>query len=130
MDIVDIKSCESRTTLSFAVHSRHEDEIRFFAKISGAPFTGEVLASTYHNGPPTSLFYDMAACWTGWRGEKSWEAIDGELSLTATTTSLGNVTLLVKMNADSGDYTATAVLKLEAGSLDRIADDVRSLFSS
>jgi Family of unknown function (DUF6228) len=130
MDIVDIKSCESRVTLSFAVHSRHKDEIRFVAKISGAPFTGEVLASTYFKGPPTSLFDDMAACWTGWSGQKSWEAIDGELSLTATTTSLGKVTLLVRMNADSGDYTATAVLKLEAGSLDRIAGDVRSLFSA
>lgn len=128
MDIIDIKSCDSRTTLSFAVHSRNADEIRFFARISDAPFTGEVLASTYHNGPPTEFFDDMAKNWTGWEGQKGWEAIDGELSLTATTTSLGNVTLVVRMSADSGDYTASAILKFEAGSLDCIADDVRDLF--
>lgn len=128
MDIVDIKSCDSRTTLSFSVHSRNADEIRFFARISGAPFTGEVLASTYHNGPPTAFFDDMARNWTGWGGKKGWEAIDDELSLTATTTSLGNVTLVIKMSANAGDYTASAAIKLEAGRLDCIAEDVRSLF--
>lgn len=70
MDILDIKSCDSRTTLSFAVHSRNADEIRFFARISDAPFTGEVLASTYHNGPPTEFFDDLAKNWTGWEGQK------------------------------------------------------------
>lgn len=128
MNVVTIKSCESRTKLSFAVHSRHQDEIRFWATISGAPFTGEVLASTYHVGSPTGLFDDMAACWVGWGGQKCWQAIDGELCLTATATSLGKVTLVAEMMAESGSYTAAATLKLEAGSLDRIADEVRSLF--
>jgi hypothetical protein len=128
MTIVTVKSCESRTTLSFAVHSRHRDEIRFWATISGAPFTGEVLASTYHVGSPTALFDDMAACWVGWSGKKCWQAIDGELCLTATSTSLGNVTLIVEMMAESGGYTAAATLKLEAGNLGRVADEVRSLF--
>lgn len=113
MNVVEIKSCESQTTLSFSLYSRHEYENCFLAKISGAPFTGEVLAS-----------------WTGWSGTKSWHAIDGELSLTATTTSLGKVTLVVEMSAGSGDYTLTATVKLEAGSLDRVADDVRSVFRS
>lgn len=112
------------------MHNRSADEIRFRAKISGAPFTGEVLASTYFCGPPTTLFDDMAASWTGWSGQKSWQAIDGDLSLTATTTSLGNVTLVVEMSTHSGDYTAKAVLKLEAVSLDRVAAEVRSLFFS
>jgi hypothetical protein len=100
------------------------------AKISGTPFTGEVLASTYHNGPPTALFDDMAACCTGWQGQKIWEAIDDELSLKATTTSLGSVTLAVKMSVDHGDCTVTALLKLEAGSLERIADNIRALFAT
>lgn len=129
-DMVEIKSCETCATLAFTVQSRDQDEIRFLARIAGTPFIGEVVASTYHNGPPTTLFDDMARCWTGWHGQKSWEAIDGELSLIATMTSLGKVTLVVKMSVDDGDYTATAVLNLEAGSLDRIADDVRSLFSA
>lgn len=128
--MVEIKSCETRATLSFTVQNRDQNEIRFLARTAGTPFTGEVLASTYHNGPPTALFDDIAACWTGWQGQKSWEAIDGELSLTATTTSSGKVTLVVKMSADDGDCSTAAVLKLEAGSLDRIADDIRSLFST
>ncbi len=48
MDIIDIKSCDSRTTLSFAVHSRNADDNPFFGENFDAPFTGEVLA------PPTS----------------------------------------------------------------------------
>lgn len=128
--MVEIKYCESRATLSFVALSRHADEIRFVARISGAPFNGEVIASTYFNGPPTALFDDMAACWTGWNGQKSWNAIDGELSLAATTSSLGNVTLVVKMYANSGETSLTAVIRLEAGNLDRIAADVRSLFTA
>ena len=129
MNVVEIKSCESRTILSLSLHSRREDEVRFLAKSSGAPFNGEVLVSTYFSGPPTRLFDAMATSSTGWSGSISWQAIDGELSLTATSTSLGKVTMLVEMSTDSGSYTATATLKLDAGALDRIADDVRSLFS-
>jgi hypothetical protein len=71
----------------------------------------------------------MADFWTGWTGEKSREAIGGELSLVVTTTSPGNVTLRVRISIHSGDYTTTALLKLEGGNLARTAAEVRSLFS-
>jgi len=116
--------------LTLSRHSRNTDEVLFLATISAAPFSGEVLASTYVSGPPTSLFDDMATSWTGWSGSKDWHAVDGDLSLTATSTSLGKVTLVVEMSANSGDDTLKATLKLEAGGLDRIAHDVRSIFRS
>ena len=130
MNVIETKSCDSQTVLTLSPHSRNPDEVLFLAKISAAPFSGEVLASTYVNGPPTTLFDDMATSWTGWSGSKDWHAIDGDLSFGATITSLGNVTLVVEMSANSGDDTLKATLKLEAGSLDRIAHDVRSIFRS
>ncbi|WP_418017024.1 DUF6228 family protein [Paraburkholderia caribensis] len=87
-------------------------------------------ASTYISGPPTTLFDDMATSWTGWSGSKDWHAIDGHLSFTATITSLRKVTLVVETSANSGDDTLKATLKLDAGGLDRIAHDVRSIFRS
>ncbi|MGA4005806.1 DUF6228 family protein [Ralstonia nicotianae] len=127
--MADIKCSETAATLSLTLLGRGQHEIQFLARLRGAPFIGEVVASTYFNGPPSALFDDMAEYWTGWQGEKSWDEIDGALSLAATATSLGHVTLFVRMSANDGDYTATAVLRLEAGSLERIAEDVRAVFS-
>jgi len=126
--MADIKSCETGATLSLTLESRDDYETQFLARLTGTPFVGEVVASTYHNGPPSALFDQMAECWSGWQGQKSWEAIDGNLSLAATTTPLGKVTLVVKMSVNDGNFTATALLKLEAGSLQRIAEDVRAVF--
>ncbi|WP_416347940.1 DUF6228 family protein [Caballeronia mineralivorans] len=114
---------------SFVAQGRDEHETRFLARLTGAPSVGEVGASTYVSGPLTTLFDEMADCWTGWTGEKSREAIGGELSLVVTTTSPGNVTLRVRISIHSGDYTTTALLKLEGGNLARTAAEVRSLFS-
>ncbi|SEA67322.1 hypothetical protein SAMN05192564_102649 [Paraburkholderia sartisoli] len=54
--------------------------------------------------------------WTRLDGQKSWEGIDEELSLTATITSLGKVTLVVRTGADDGDYTAGSGAKTRSGS--------------
>lgn len=128
-NMADIKCSETAARFSLTLLGRGQDEVRFLARLTGAPFIGEVVASTYFSGPPSALFDDMAQCWTGWQGEKRWEEIDGVLSLAATATSVGHVTLLVRMSTNGGDYTATAVLRLEAGSLERIAEDVRTVFS-
>jgi hypothetical protein len=89
MDAIEIKSCDGSTTLILRVIGRSTDQIDFVAAIKGAPFVGKVRSSTYFSGPPSLLFRDMAESWKGWNGEKVWAALDGELRITATSSSLG-----------------------------------------
>jgi hypothetical protein len=128
METVSIKSCDDATTLSFRLLGRTSDSIDFVASVTGAPFVGEVQTSTYFSGPPSLLFRDMAESWKGWKEEKVWSALDGELSLSATTTSLGHVTLKIEMVGRSGDFRLYAVLGLEAGQLEEIYKNVSSVF--
>ncbi|OAI16682.1 hypothetical protein A1355_09200 [Methylomonas koyamae] len=70
----------------------------------------------------------MAESWKGWEGEKVWSALDGELSLSATTTSLGHVTLRIEMVDPSGNFRLYAILGLEAGQLEKIFKNVSHVF--
>lgn len=128
MDTVSIKSCDDSTTLSFWLLGRTNDAIDFVASVTGAPFVGEVQSSTYFSGPPSLLFREMAESWKGWKGEKVWSALDGELSLLATTTSLGHVTLKIEMVDPSGNFRLFAILGLEAGQLEEIYKNVSAVF--
>ncbi|WKJ91612.1 DUF6228 family protein [Methylomonas montana] len=128
MDTVSIKSCDDSTTLSFRLSRRTSDAIEFVASLTGAPFVGEVQSTTYFSGPPTILFREMAESWKGWKGEKVWSALDGELSLSATSTSLGHISLKIEMVGQSGDFRLYAILGLEAGQLEEIYKNVSVVF--
>ena len=126
MDRVEVKSCHGRASLSMRVTSRASDETLFIATISDPPFHGEVGASTYVTGPVSAFFREMAEAWTGWDGVKRWAALDGELSLSATTSRLGQVALRIELATLTS--TISTNLALEAGSLERIARDVSQIF--
>src|SRR5215210_9208315 len=51
---------------------------------------------------PDALFSEMAQSWRGWSGEKTWHALEGELTLTATMDSLGHVTIRVQLQPTAG----------------------------
>lgn len=128
MDTVSIKSCDDSTTLSFRLLERTSEAIEFIASVTGAPFVGEIQSTTYFSGPPSLLFQDMAESWKKWEGEKVWSALDGELSLSATTTSIGHVTLKIEMVDPSGNFRLYAILGLEAGQLEEIYKNVSAVF--
>ena len=128
MEAIEIKSCDDATTLSLKVTSSNEDCLNFVASITGAPFTGGVKTTTYYVGPPSLLFRDMADNWKGWKGEKIWEALDGEFALRATATSLGRITVVMEMVEMSGAFRLEATLVLEAGQLESISKSVESVF--
>ena len=130
MDPVSIKSCNDSTELILSVTSSSSYETRFIAEIRGAQFNGAILSSTYFSGPPSLLFKEISENWDGWDGEKSWDAIDGELYLSATTNSLGSITLKVRMVYLSGDFELVATIALEAGQLDTISRKVTKLYES
>lgn len=128
METIEIKSCDDSTTLTLKIIGANEESSKFVASVTGAPFIGEVATTTYFVGSPSLLFRDMADNWQGWKGDKVWGALDGELTLTATATSLGCVTLIVEMTERAGAFRLQATLGLEAGQLETISKRVESLF--
>lgn len=126
MDRAEVKSCHGQTSFSMRVTSRASDETLFIATLSDPPFHGEVGASTYVTGPVSAFFREMAEAWTGWDGVKRWAALDGELSLSATTSRLGQVALKIELATLTS--TMSTNLALEAGSLERIAREVSQVF--
>lgn len=127
LDIFEIRSCHGRSSFSARVTSRTADETSFVAILSDPPFHGEVGASTYVVGPLSDFFREMADAWSGWDGIKQWAALDGELSLSATMSSLGHVTLTIEISYLNSAMTTS--LMLEAGSLEKIALDVADVFA-
>ena len=128
MEAIEIKSCDDATTLSLKVTSGNEDGLNFIASITGAPFNGGVNTTTYFVGPPSLLFRDMADNWKGWKGEKTWGALDGEFTLRATATSLGRIAVVIEMVEMSGEFRLEATLVLEAGQLESISKRVEAVF--
>lgn len=126
MDRAEVKSCHGQASFSMRVTSRASDETLFIATLSDPPFHGEVGASTYVTGPVSAFFREMAEAWTGWDGVKRWAALDGELSLSATTSRLGQVALKIELATLTS--TMSTNLALEAGSLERIAREVSQVF--
>ena len=127
MSSVEIKSCYDSTTLIFTLLGDDHGETAFSAEISNAPFNGRVESSTWHVGPPTLLFQEMARDWKGWSGKKEWAALEGELRLTATSDSSGHITVAVYLSYQSGDFTASATISLEAGQLDRVYSNINAV---
>ncbi len=81
--------------------------------------------------PPTQLFSETATSWTGWNGQKAWDAMEGELRIEATSDSLGHITFKFMIPGFSGrtDWSATASVVCEAGQLQGIANEAKLFFS-
>jgi hypothetical protein len=76
------------------------------------------------------LFEWMAENWRGWPGSKSWASIEGEFSLECSTDSLGHVHIDISLSEQdhSEPWRLKARINVDAGQLDEIARNARSLF--
>ena len=121
-----IKSADDATRLIFFDASGES----FTAALESAQFSGRVLVSTYHSGPPSLLFENMARQWRGWEGEKQWAALEDELRLTASSDLTGHIELTVAMRdySSPADWGLRATLRLEAGQLEEMARAVKKVF--
>jgi hypothetical protein len=79
---------------------------------------------------PAEFFGELAGSWSGWKGTKGWQALEGECSLSATTDSTGHVTLVAHFS--SGSYPPTwegkLSLVIEAGALEALAREAKNFF--
>ena len=65
----------------------------------------------------------MAAEWRGWKGEKKWESLEGELSLTCTSDGLGHVAIQVDLVTDPmREWRGGGRIVVEAGQLGALAN--------
>ena len=87
-------------------------------------------ASTFETLALTAFFNDIAANWRGWLGEKKWSTLEGEFTLLATSDKTGHVELRFELSPPFAGqrWFLKGVLVLEAGSLDRVASDIASVW--
>jgi Family of unknown function (DUF6228) len=79
----------------------------------------------------TAFFNDLAEDWKGWSGEKRMESLEGHLAVSATSDSLGHISLRVKLRdiiPGTADWRAEGTLIVEAGQLERLASDAKRFF--
>jgi hypothetical protein len=104
--------------------------VEFLCSFQEKEFSGRIKSSTYLVGPPSALFDAMAEKWQGWNDEISWADMEKGLCFTATSDSTGHVTLMVSMRSYFPDRQLKATVMLEAGGLERIANQIGRLFHS
>jgi hypothetical protein len=78
------------------------------------------------------FFAELAAEWRGWVGDKTWSALEGDVSMAASHDGLGTISLLTELRGEPSsraepDWRAALVLELDAGALDRLARDAKGL---
>ena len=70
---------------------------------------------------PSSFFGKLAESWQGWKGDKKWGSMEGELDLGARADSLGHVTIEVRVRPDAypARWSASLSVEVDAGELER-----------
>ena len=80
--------------------------------------------------PPSVLFQEMAAEWSGWRGKKEWSAIEGECDFSATADSTGHISFTARLHPRPFPpyWSGEVALILEAGVLEQLAVSATAFF--
>jgi hypothetical protein len=131
-EIADREVRSSRMTSKFTIQSRDDgatlslvwDSRDFWtAELSGPGLTARrnVDAHPAH-GDFRALFEEMAREWRGWKGEKKWNSIEGNLALACTHDGLGHIEVHVELGLGvPSAWRASGSLIVEAGQLDALA---------
>lgn len=84
-----------------------------------------------YGSSPAKIFGELAKEWSGFKGQKEWGAIEGEFNLSASSDSIGHITLVVEILPSYAlpFWSAELSIEIEAGQLERIASDAREFFN-
>src|SRR5215208_2323956 len=70
---------------------------------------------------------ELAENWRGWEGTRSWQSLEGDLELSATSDRVGHVTLEVRLDRGAPfQWRVYGIISLEAGLLDSFAAAART----
>lgn len=125
-----IHSTSSRRELVF---SAHKDDY-FHVELKGfeVSASANVWAYTDANGL-NEFFQELSRFERPWQGRRSWATIENDFSLSATCTSLGNVTFHVTLLGLQGapeEWRVEAGLVTELGQLEQIAEHAELFFNA
>lgn len=100
------------------------------AEARGFSASVEVDNSPY-GASPDELFAEMSVEWGGWQGIKSWKALEGEYSLSATCDSLGHISLVAELSQNNYPpcWTGSLFLDIDAGSLESLSKNAKAFFN-
>lgn len=125
-----IHSTSSRRELVFSAHKGEY----FHVELKGFDVTAstDVWAYTDANGL-NEFFQELGRAERPWQGQRSWTSIEGDFSLSATCTSLGNVTFHVALLGLPGapeEWRVEAGLETDFGQLEQIAKHAGLFFNA
>ena len=113
------------------IFSEHKDDyFRVELKGNEISATTEVWATTDANGL-NKLFQELGCLEKPWQGKRSWCSMEGDFSIEAVCTSLGNVTLrvtLVRLQGAPEEWRLEAGLTTDFGQLAQIAKQAELFF--
>lgn len=117
-------------------------------KLSLGPLDNEYLEVSYQTNGITisakpylyidgvglaNFFRSMANEWKGWEGSKSWASIENDFELEATNNGTNSVDLFFSLRKNIGaddDWEFKGKIKVELGALDKVAEDIETLFQN
>ncbi len=127
----------------FSIHSANSDRELIFSSYQGEQFQIELkgsgisaLTGVWTGGKlysqSLSVFLKELASFTKpWKGSQDWESLEGELSLSVTCATLGQVTFGVEIRSGTGGPEALLIkasITTELGQLEKIAKDAKLFF--
>lgn len=129
MDAAVIKSGNTSATLTFC--ERDADYFTVFYKSHAVKAKKRVWGYTDCQFL-VDLFSFIAKEWKGWQGVQEWSSIEGELAISATSDSLGHVTLNIKISEFDGPevWNLDVSMSLDASQTESIAKSVGAFFAS
>lgn len=128
MSKVIIKSANTGAKLEFAEVGNEYFTVTFSSASLSA--SHRVWVYTGDCERLVGLFVEMAENWAGWEGAKTWDAIEGDFSLSCTSDRLGHIALKVELvGRDAPElWSAKFNVEVEAGQLEKIANEIKALF--
>tara|TARA_R110001606_G_scaffold388677_1_gene554207 strand:+ start:341 stop:730 length:390 start_codon:yes stop_codon:yes gene_type:complete len=120
--------CSSSSTRRFVFSDLSKDKFRF--ELEGDIYAAVDVWSIDGFTTILELFKGCASLDRPWVGSKSWGAIEGDLELFITCTSLGKVHILAKLSRAgiAEEWSAQVMLETEFGQLPSIASDAEAFF--
>lgn len=103
----------------------------YTARISSDGLAAEALVEFSPNGTPAAFLADLAQHWKGWQGQKRFETFEEELIIEGSHDGKGHIELQVYLSTNQeprNPWSVKALIELDAGDLQRLADDASHAF--
>ena len=128
MDEVIIPPSSGHVGLRFFNPERNPTgELDYFSiEISNPTISGTTRVYAFQSDGLSTLFDEMARDWRGWDGQKKWESLEGELSLSSSSDGKGHILIevIAQESVHPDSWRIKAMIMIEAGQIDRYAKQI------